>query len=94
MDVGKHTASCYGDASQQLVELLIVADSQLDVAGDDAVLLVVAGGVACQLENLSRYCSKVDWGSSANTLGILALLQVQVDTAHGKLEASLLQVGD
>ena len=38
MDVGQDTAGCDGDAAEQLVELLVVADGQLDVAGDDAGL--------------------------------------------------------
>ena len=42
-----------GDAAEQLAQLLIVADSQLDVAGDNPGLLVVAGSVSSQLENLS-----------------------------------------
>ena len=65
MDVGQHTTGGYGDTTQQLVELLIIADCQLDVVGDDAVLLVVAGGVAGKLDNLGQNVlqdsSKVDW---------------------------------
>lgn len=41
-----------GDAAQQLAQLLVVAHGQLDVAGHNAGLFVVAGGVACQLQNL------------------------------------------
>ena len=32
--------------------LLVVADGELQVAGDDTLLLVIAGSVASELENL------------------------------------------
>ena len=44
--------------------LLIVADGELQVTGDNTLLLVVAGGVASKLEDLGSEvledCSKVD----------------------------------
>lgn len=52
LDVGQDAALRDGDAAQQLVELLVVADGQLQVARDDARLLVVAGRVARQLQDL------------------------------------------
>ncbi|OBS57544.1 hypothetical protein A6R68_11328 [Neotoma lepida] len=54
LDVGQDAALRDGDAAQQLVELLVVADGQLQVARDDARLLVVAGRVASQLQDLGR----------------------------------------
>lgn len=39
--------------AQELVQLLIVADGELEVTRDDTRLLVVASGVTGQLENLS-----------------------------------------
>ena len=53
MNVGKDSALRDGDAGQDLVQLLVVADAQLDVAWNDAALLVVPGGVAGQLQDLS-----------------------------------------
>jgi len=52
MDVGKDTSLGDGDVGQDLAELLVVADGQLDVARNDARLLVVLGGVAGQLQDL------------------------------------------
>ena len=52
MDVGQHTSAGDGHAAEQLVELLVVADRELDVAGGDARALVVARGVAGKLEDL------------------------------------------
>ena len=51
MDVGQDAAGRDGHAAEQLVELLVVADGQLDVTGDDAGLLVVAGGAAGELKD-------------------------------------------
>ena len=51
-----HAAACRltrgnGDTAEQLAELLIVAHGQLDVAGNDARLLIVAGGIPSQLQD-------------------------------------------
>lgn len=54
MDVGDHTTGGNADLGQELVELLIIADGQLDVAGDDADLLVVTGSISGKLQDLSR----------------------------------------
>ena len=53
LDVGQDASLGDGHPLEQLVQLLVVADGQLEVAGVDPLLLVVAGGVAGQLENLS-----------------------------------------
>ena len=72
VDVGENTTLGDGNTSQELAQLLIVADSQLDVAGDDTGLLVVASGVASQLEDLSgevlKDGSEVDGGTGTNAL--------------------------
>ena len=52
VNVGEDTALGNGHMRQKLVELLVVADGELEVTGDDARLLVVTGGVASQLEDL------------------------------------------
>ena len=53
LDVGQNTSLGDGDSAQELVQLLVVADGQLQVAGVDSRLLVVAGSVAGQLEHFS-----------------------------------------
>jgi len=53
VDVGEDTALGDGDVAEELVQLLVVPDGELEVAGDDTGLLVVARGVAGQLEDLS-----------------------------------------
>ena len=52
VDVRKDSALGEGDAGQQLIQLLVVADGQLEVARGDAGLLVVLGSVAGQLQDL------------------------------------------
>ena len=90
LDVGQHTSLGDGDAGQKLVQLLVVADSELQVTGNDTGLLVVAGSVACQLEHFSGQVledgSQVDGGAGTDALGVVALSQETVDTADGELE--------
>ena len=93
MDVGQDAAGSDGDAAEELAQLLIIADGQLDVAGHDAVLLVVAGRVAGELKHLGSEVledgGQVDRGAGADALGILSLLEVAGDAAHGELQAGL-----
>ena len=93
VDVGQDTAGSDGDAAEELAQLLIIADGQLDVAGHDAVLLVVAGRVAGELKHLGSEVledgGQVDRGAGADALGILSLLEVAGDAAHGELQAGL-----
>ena len=93
VDVGEDTTGGDGDGAEELGELLIVADRQLDVAGHDAGLLVVAGGVAGELENLSGEVledgSEVHGGTGTDAGGVLASLEVARDAADGELKARL-----
>ena len=49
------------------------------MSGDNPSLLVVPGGVSCQLEDLGGQVlhdgSKVDRGSGSDTLGVVALAE-------------------
>ena len=91
LDVGQDTTLGDGHAGQKLVQLLVVADGQLKVTGDDPGLLVVTGSVACQLKNFGgevlEHGRQVDGGSGTNTLGVVALAQKTVDTADGELKS-------
>ena len=93
MDVGEHTSRGDGDSAHELVQLLVVADGELDVARDDAALLVVTGSVACELEDLGAQVLEdrrhVDGGASADALRVAALLQVAGDTADRELKSRL-----
>lgn len=66
-----------GDVTQKLVQLLVIPDGELEVAGDDTGLLVVTSSVAGQLEDLGRQVLKnrreVDGRTGTNALGVVAL---------------------
>ena len=91
LDVGEDTSLGNGDTSKQLVQLLIIPDGELEVAGDNSGLLVVSCSVASQFKDLSckvfHDSSQVDWGTSSNTLSIVALAEESVDTANWELES-------
>jgi len=93
MDVGQHTASGDGDVTQEAVELLIIAHGQLDVAGDDAGLLVVLGGIAGQLEDLGSEVledgADVDGGASAHARRDACLADEACKTADRELQTGL-----
>lgn len=67
MNVWQDTTLGDGNVPQKLVQLLIVADGELKVTWDDTGLLVVAGSVSGQLEDLSGEVledgSEVNWGT-------------------------------
>ena len=92
LDVGQDTSLGDGDAAQELVQLLVVADGQLEMARVDPLLLVVAGGVAGQLEDLSGEVlhdgGQVDRGAGSDALGVVSLAEETVHTSHGELEPS------
>ena len=89
VDVGEDTALGNGDTREQLVELLVVADGELEVARVDARLLVVAGSVASELKDLGTEVlhdgGQVDRGAGTNALSVVSLAQQAVDTANGEL---------
>ena len=78
VDVGQNTAGGDGHTAEELVELLVVADGQLDVTGHNAGLLVVAGGVSGKLKDLGSEVlkdgGKVHGGTSTDAGGELALI--------------------
>lgn len=93
VNVGQNTTLGDGDVTEQLVQLLVVADGELQVTGDDTGLLVVASGVASQLEDLSCEVledgSQVDGSTSTDTLGVVTLAEQTVNTADGECQTSL-----
>ena len=90
LDVGQHASLRDGHALQELVQFLVVADGQLEVAGVDPLLLVVAGGVAGQLKDLGckvlHHGGQVDRGASPHALGVVSKAEETVDSADGELE--------
>ena len=92
VDVRENTASRDCGSTHELVELIVVSDSHLDVSGDDSGSLEILGSVASKLEDLSgevlKDGSKVDGGSGSNSGGELASLHVSSDSSNRELESS------
>jgi len=92
LNVGQHTTLGDGDTREKFVQLFVVANGQLKMAGDDSGLLVVTGSVASQLEDFSSQVlengSKVHGSTSSNALGIVAFAQKTMDTPNGELKSS------
>jgi hypothetical protein len=82
---------------EQLVELLVVADRKLEVARRNRLLVVVARGVASELQNLSSQVledrSQVDRRAASDTLRIFALAQGAVDAVDRELQSCLARTG-
>ena len=93
MDVGQDTTSGDRHSSQKLVELLVVLHGKSNVTGHNTALLVVAGGVASQLEDLSAEVledgGEVDGSTGTHAGGVLALTKVTADTTNWELQAGL-----
>ena len=53
VNVGQDTTLGDGDMAKELIQFLIVTDSELKMTRDDTGLLVVTSGVTGQLKNLS-----------------------------------------
>ena len=97
LDVGEDTSLGNGDSSQEFVQLLVIADGQLKMTGDDTGLLVVTGSIAGQLKDLSSQvlhdCSQVDWGTSTDTVSVVSFAEKTVDTSNGELKSSTAGTG-
>ena len=92
LDVRQYTTLSDGHTREKLVQFLVITDGQLEMTGDDPGLLVVTGSISCQLEDLSSEVlhdsSQVDGGTSSDSLSIVSLAQVTVDTSYGELKTS------
>ena len=91
LDVGEDTTLSDGNSGEKLVQLLVVADGELEMSGDDSRLLVVTGSVTGQLEDLSSEVledgGQVDGGASTNSLGVVSLTKESVNTTDGELKS-------
>jgi len=79
LDKGNNTALADNNVTQQLVQFFVIADGELEMARDYTLLLVVAGSIASELQNLSgeilQDCSKVDRCPGSDTLSIVSTLE-------------------
>lgn len=93
VNVGEDTTLGNGDVAEKLVQLLVVADGELEMTGDDTRLLVVTGGVSGQLEDFGsevlKHSGEVDGGTGTDTLSVVALAEQTMDTTDGESETGL-----
>lgn len=92
LDVGQDATLGDSNFAQQLVQLLVISDGQLQVTRDDSSLLVVAGSVTGQFQDLGSQVFK-DGGqvygcSSANSFRVVPLPQQSMHTTDWKLKTS------
>merc|ERR1711939_893129 len=97
VDVGQHTTSSDGHATEQFVELLVIADSKLQVSRDDPLALVITSSVSGKLENLGAQVLKhgghVHGGTTAETRGKALLAHEATDTADRELKSGAGRAG-
>merc|ERR1739838_672538 len=72
LDVGEDSTLGNGDSSEQLVQLLVITDSQLKDLSSQVL----------------HDSSHVDWGTSSHTGSIVSLAEQTVDTSNWELESS------
>jgi hypothetical protein len=93
VNVGQDTTLGNGNVAQKLVQLLIVADGELQMTGDDTSLLVVASSVTSKLEDFGSEVledsGQVDRSTGTDTLSVVTLAEKTVDTTDGERETSL-----
>jgi hypothetical protein len=92
LNVGQNSALRDGHSGEKLVELLVVANGQLEMARVDRLPLVVASGVSGQLEHLGsevlKYGGKINRTSTTDTMSVIALAKETVKTTDWELESS------
>ena len=68
-----------------------ISYGQLKMSWDNSAFLVVSGSVTGQLEDFSRQilenCCQVDWGTSTNSLSVVAFPQQTVNTTDWELKS-------
>jgi hypothetical protein len=90
VNVWQNTTLCDCDVTQELVQLLIIADGELEMTGNDTGFLVVTSGIAGKFEDFSSEVLKdgceVDWSTGTDTLSVVALAEQTVDTTDWECE--------
>ena len=93
VNVGEDTTLGDGDVTEQLVQLLVVADGELKMTGNDTRLLVVTGRVTSQLQDFGcevlQDGGEVDGSTGTDTLSVVALAEQTVDTTDRESETGL-----
>ena len=82
--------------AHQLVELLVIADGELQVSGRDGLLLVLIGALSRQIKDLHREvlqgCGHEDTTSDADLLGVASFPEHSAAATNWEDETSLARV--
>lgn len=97
LDVGQNAALGDRHSGKELVQLFVVPDRQLQMSGNDPGLLVVSGGVSCQLENFGGQIfhdgGEVDGSSGTDAFGVVSFTEETMDPADGELKTGTARTG-
>ena len=93
VDIGEHASVGDSRLSDELVQLVVILDSQLQVARCDSFLLLLLGCVARKLADLTSEilkdgCSE-DSSADTNLLTVATTLVHRVDSSYGEDDACL-----
>ena len=92
LDVWKNSSLSDRDSGQKLVQLFIVADSELEMSWCDTGLLVITGSVSGQLEDFGgevfENSGQVDWCSGSDALSVVSFAKNTVKTTDWELKSS------
>jgi len=93
MDVGHVATLRDHGGGHELGELFIVADSKLQVAGSQRLLLRFLASVACELQDFEsqvlKHSSHEDGTSLADSLGVATLLEIPTSATDREDQTSL-----
>lgn len=87
----EHTAGCHGHLGEELVEFVVIAHSQLDVARNNALALGVVCHIPGYFENFRYQIFKdgrqVHWRTTTNAFGVEPSTEVAMHAANGELKS-------
>ena len=93
VNVGDDATTCNLGLRQQLVEFLVIADSELEVSGCDGLLLVLVGALSRQIEDLHhevlKGCGHEDTTSRADLCRVAAYLELSLKACNWEDETGL-----
>ena len=86
MDLGEHSTLRKGRGAQDLVQLIVVADGQLEMARCNGLLLLLFGGIPSEFDDLTGEILEdgghEDTGTPTNLGGVATLPEHTVAATH------------
>ena len=92
MDVREDSTGSDCGVFHESGKFLVVSDSELNVSWDNSASSVVSGSISCEFEDLSsevfKDSSKIDWGTSSDSLSVSSLSEMSVNSTNWELKSS------